>query len=155
MGMKAAFQASERGDAGEVRRLLEAHLPSAGTDLRRFEWFWLWRVYHNEKLSSKGTTILSIQSPSLPTARRLPRGISTTQSSCGWEMLGNEAGGRGWRRFRKFKQTSTIHTQRSRPKTGLRCRRAESKKPLDRFGFCRKNFIFRERILFFIYMSLG
>src|SRR5262249_48862366 len=47
--MKAAFQASERGDAGEVRRLLEAHLPSAGIDLRRFEWFWLWRVYHNEK----------------------------------------------------------------------------------------------------------
>jgi WD domain, G-beta repeat len=52
--MKAAFQAAERGDAGEVRRLLEAHLPSAGTDLRRFEWFWLWRVYHNEKAELKG-----------------------------------------------------------------------------------------------------
>ncbi len=52
--MKAAFQASERGDVEEVRRLLEAHLPSAGTDLRRFEWFWLWRVYHNEKAELKG-----------------------------------------------------------------------------------------------------
>ena len=52
--MKAAFQASERGYVGEVRRLLEAHLPSAGTDLRRFEWFWLWRIYHNEKAELKG-----------------------------------------------------------------------------------------------------
>jgi WD40 repeat protein len=52
--MKAAFQASERGDVEEVRRLLEAHLPSAGTDLRRFEWFWLWRIYHNEKAEFKG-----------------------------------------------------------------------------------------------------
>jgi energy-coupling factor transporter ATP-binding protein EcfA2 len=52
--MKAAFQALERGDVEEVRRLLEAHLPSAGTDLRRFEWFWLWRVCHNEKAELKG-----------------------------------------------------------------------------------------------------
>jgi hypothetical protein len=52
--MKAAFQAFERRDVEEVRRLLEAHLPSAGTDLRRFEWFWLWRVYHNEKAELKG-----------------------------------------------------------------------------------------------------
>ena len=51
--MKAAYQASERGDVEEVRRLLEAHLPSAGTDLQRFEWFWLWRVYHNEKAELK------------------------------------------------------------------------------------------------------
>ena len=52
--MKAAFQASERRDVEEVRRLLEAHLPSAGTDSRRFEWFWLWRIYHNEKAELKG-----------------------------------------------------------------------------------------------------
>jgi hypothetical protein len=52
--MKAAFQAAEREDVAEVRRLLEAHLPTAGTDLRRFEWFWLWRGYHNERAELKG-----------------------------------------------------------------------------------------------------
>jgi WD40 repeat protein len=38
----------------EVRRLLEAYLPSGETDLRRFEWFWLWRVCHNDKAELRG-----------------------------------------------------------------------------------------------------
>jgi len=44
---------------------------------------------------SQGTTILSLKSPSLPTARRSLRGVWTRPSSCGWEMRGNEVGGRG------------------------------------------------------------
>ncbi len=52
--IKAAFQAAGRQNAGEVRRLLETYLLSTGVNLRRFEWFWLWRFYHNEKAELKG-----------------------------------------------------------------------------------------------------
>ena len=47
-----------------------------------------------ELATLKGPPIASIQSPSLPTARRSHRAVGTIPSSCGWEMRGNEVGGR-------------------------------------------------------------
>jgi WD40 repeat protein len=46
--MKVMFQASERGDAHEVRRILDLYLDPTKSDLRRFDWFLYWKMYHNE-----------------------------------------------------------------------------------------------------------
>lgn len=71
--MKAAFQASERGDSGEVRRLLEAHRPSSETD-RRFEWLWLWRGDHNERAELEGHADIVVSVAFSPDGRTLAAG---------------------------------------------------------------------------------
>ena len=60
--MKAAFQAAEREDTTEVRRLLEAHQSMTETKFPRFEWGWLWGIYHNEKseLTGHASAVFSV-----------------------------------------------------------------------------------------------
>src|SRR5262249_14945578 len=52
--MNLAQHAWEAGGAGRVRELLEQHRPKPGeTDLRSFEWFYLYRLCHAELLTLK------------------------------------------------------------------------------------------------------
>jgi hypothetical protein len=53
--MNLAHHAWEAGSAKRVRELLEHHRPKAGeTDLRGFEWYYLYRLCHSDLLTLKG-----------------------------------------------------------------------------------------------------
>ncbi len=53
--MKLASQAWSSTDVGQVRTLLERHRPAPGRrDLRGFEWHYLWRLCHSDKLTLRG-----------------------------------------------------------------------------------------------------
>jgi len=55
--MNLAMHAWEAGGVGRVRELLEQHRPKdAESDLRGFEWYYLYRLCHAELLTLKGTT---------------------------------------------------------------------------------------------------
>jgi WD40 repeat protein/serine/threonine protein kinase len=80
--MNLAQQAWEAGDSDRVRELLEQHRPRQGeTDLRGFEWFYLYRLCHSDLLTLKhagkvrcvayspdGTRLASASSPFGPQA---------------------------------------------------------------------------------------
>jgi WD40 repeat protein len=53
--MNLAQEAWERGDVGRVLELLENFRPQAGAkDLRGFEWYYLWRLCHDERFTLRG-----------------------------------------------------------------------------------------------------
>ena len=50
-----AGQAFEEGDVARVQQLLDSLRPKPGeTDLRGFEWYYLWRLYHGERFNLRG-----------------------------------------------------------------------------------------------------
>ena len=71
--MNLAQHAWEAGGIERVRELLEQHRPKPGeTDLRGFEWYYLYRLCHAELLTLKGTPAMSTAWPSAPTASAWP-----------------------------------------------------------------------------------
>jgi WD40 repeat protein/serine/threonine protein kinase len=82
--MNLAHNAWEAGGPERVRELLEQHRPKAGeTDLRGFEWYYLYRVCHAELLTLEGHTG-SVQSMAYsPDGKRLAGGgrVWDTQTS--------------------------------------------------------------------------
>jgi hypothetical protein len=55
--MKLAFQAWKNADIGQLLTLLNRHRPASGErDLRSFEWRYLWRLCHSEKITLRGHT---------------------------------------------------------------------------------------------------
>src|SRR5262245_2621043 len=53
--MNLAVQAWEGRDMGRMRELVESHIPKPGAqDMRGFEWYYLWRLCHLDRLTIKG-----------------------------------------------------------------------------------------------------
>ncbi|HKR58176.1 MAG TPA: serine/threonine-protein kinase, partial [Pyrinomonadaceae bacterium] len=53
--MNLAMKAWEALDIGQMQELIESHIPKPGEeDMRGFEWYYLWRLYHQELLTIKG-----------------------------------------------------------------------------------------------------
>ena len=71
--MNLAQHAWEAGDIRRVRELLERAPSQAGeSDLRGFEWYYLYRLCHAELLTLKGTAAASAAWPSARTANAWP-----------------------------------------------------------------------------------
>lgn len=53
--MNLAVQALEARDMGRMQELVESHIPKPGAqDMRGFEWYYLWRLCHLDRLTIKG-----------------------------------------------------------------------------------------------------
>ncbi len=53
--MNMAMQAWEVADTGRMQELVESHIPKPGEeDMRGFEWYYLWRLYHRDLHTLKG-----------------------------------------------------------------------------------------------------
>ena len=49
--MKVALQVWEDGHTEWASALLDKHIPASGAeDLRSFDWYYLWRLCHSERL---------------------------------------------------------------------------------------------------------
>jgi WD40 repeat protein/serine/threonine protein kinase len=70
--MNLAQHAWEAGGAGQVRELSERHRPKAGeTELRDFEWYYLYRLCHSDLLTLNGHTDLVLSVAYSPDGKRL------------------------------------------------------------------------------------
>src|SRR5947207_7964052 len=75
--MNLAQHAWEAGGADRTRELLEQHRPKAGeTDLRGFEWYYLYRLCHADLLTLKGHAFEVNSVAFSPDGRRLASGAS-------------------------------------------------------------------------------
>jgi len=73
--MNLAMQAWEAADIERMRELVESHIPKPGEeDMRGFEWYYLWRLYHRELMTLKGhgDSVLSVAFS--PDGKRLATG---------------------------------------------------------------------------------
>ncbi|MFN0124399.1 MAG: protein kinase domain-containing protein, partial [Blastocatellia bacterium] len=64
--MKLAHQAWDKANVERTQELLDAHVPSAGQeDLRGFEWYYLWRLAHNDLATLRHTeaVVSIVQTP--------------------------------------------------------------------------------------------
>ena len=78
--MNLAQHAWDAGGIERVQELLEQHRPKPGeTDLRGFEWHYLYRLCHAELLTLKGHSGESAAWPSARTANAWPALLRTTR----------------------------------------------------------------------------
>jgi WD40 repeat protein len=97
--MNLAQHAWESGGAEQVRELLEQHRPKAGeSDLRGFEWFYLYRLCHTELLTVRHPSVVFSVAYS-PDGKRLAsvaRGfVKVWDARTGHELLTLPGGGGG------------------------------------------------------------
>jgi WD40 repeat protein/serine/threonine protein kinase len=89
-GINLAQHALEAGGVERVRELLEQHRPKPGeSDLRHFEWNYLYRLSHSELLTLKGHTEEVISVAYSPDGTRL------ASASCGSESINPDGSGPG------------------------------------------------------------
>jgi WD40 repeat protein len=89
--MNLAHNSFEAGGIGRALQLVEQHRPKAGqSDLRGFEWHYLYRLCHPELLTLKDAGDSAVFSPD---GRRLAAGSTIWDAATGKELLELQGGG--------------------------------------------------------------